>query len=110
MMSSVNEVRSRSDSVLELTASDSTGRADGSKRSTRGAPALSGRSALIGSILSRTSWAICWEFCSRSKIMSTMAWPDWAVDWMESRPAMVFTASSMGSTMSASTDSGEAPG
>ena len=108
--SSVRVVRSRAESVSEVTASEMMGSALGSNRRIVGVSALSGRLASIWEILSRTSCAAVSEETSRSKIIRTMAEPDMAVDWMVSSPAIVFTWFSMGSMMSLSTASGEAPG
>ena len=70
---------------------------------TTGGCAVSGRLRMTGSTLALTSCAAISGFFDRSKVIVTLDRPSLYVDRNSSMPAMVFTAASMRSVISAST-------
>jgi hypothetical protein len=108
--SSASTLRSPGAIMSELTATEMIGSSPGSKRSTVGSSAPSGKTAATAPILSRTSCTAVAEAISMSKIITIKASPARAVERISSTPLMVFTDSSIGSITSPSTASGDAPG
>ncbi len=94
----------------EESARETIGRSLGSKRVRIGSSISRGRSPRIPEIASRMSCVACCRSLSKSKMTMIDAKLSSACELMSSTPEMLEIASSMGSTISRSTPSGEAPG
>ena len=108
MRVSVGRRRSRD----EVRARESTDCCEGSNRVSTGSSISVGRSARWVEMASRMSCDASWTSFSKSKNTVNCARPSVALAWVlaQSSPLMEENASSIGSTISRSTVSGEAPG
>ena len=96
----------------DVSASESTDCCEGSNRVSTGSSISVGRSARWVEMASRMSCEASWMSFSKSKNTVNCARPSVALAWVlaQSTPLMEENASSIGSTISRSTVSGEAPG
>jgi hypothetical protein len=112
IMGSASRVRTAVGTCAEVRASESTDCCEGSNRVRTGSSISVGRSARWVEIASRMSCEASWTSFSKSKKTTNWARPSVALACVrdQSTPLIVEKASSIGSTISRSTVSGEAPG
>src|SRR6185312_4990298 len=98
--------------VSDVSVSDTTGISLGSSRLNTGSFISVGRSSRLDEIASRMSCDACWMSLSYSNTTRNCASPSVDVDVVrcQSMPVIDENASSIGSTTSRSTTSGDAPG
>jgi hypothetical protein len=110
MPGSTSRVSSADDNTVDDTATDTIGRSVSLNLRTIGSLISTGRSARMPEMASRTSWdASLRSFSYRNSIIS-IAYPSYALLMMRFTPAIDPICSSMGSSTSFSTTSGDAPG